>query len=195
MSPSLRIAIAEDETLALQDLRETVSELGHEVVAAVANGKELVEQCRELQPDLIITDIEMPDMDGLDAVKAVAKEQPTPVIIVSAYHDTALVERAEEEHVLAYLVKPLQDGSLAVSIGMVMRRWREFQALHAQADSLQQALEERRIIERAKGILMKRAGLTEEDAFLRLQKLARTNNQKMVEIASNLVDAEKAFEN
>jgi response regulator NasT len=194
MSQSLRIAIAEDEPLILQDLQETVIELGHEVVAAVTNGQELVVKCRELKPDLIITDIKMPGMDGLDAAKAICNERPTPAIIVSAYHDSEFVQRAEEDHVLAYLVKPLQDGSLATSIRIAMRRWREFQALAEHADSLEVALQERKLIERAKGILMKRANLSEEDAFLRLQKLSRTKNQKMVDIARNLIDAEEAFE-
>lgn len=190
----LRIAIAEDEPLALQNLQETVSQLGHEVVAAVKNGNDLLEQCCKLKPDLIITDIKMPDMDGLAAAKQVSKDHPTPVIIVSAFHDPEFVQRAQEDYVLAYLVKPLHGGSLATSIDIVMRRWREFQAIAEHADNLEAALEERKLVERAKGILMKRAELSEEDAFLRLQNLSRTKNQKMVDVARNLIDADKAFE-
>lgn len=191
---NLRIAIAEDEPIALQDLQQTVIALGHEVVAAVKTGSELLEACKDLKPDLIITDIKMPDMDGLAAAKEASKERPTPVIVVSAYHDPEFVKRAQEDHVLAYLVKPLQDGSLATSIGIVMQRWREFQTLSEHADNLEAALEQRKLVERAKGILMKRAELSEEDAFLRLQKMSRTKNQKMGEVARNLIDANEAFE-
>lgn len=190
----LRIALAEDEPIVLEDLRATVTELGHEVIATVANGRELVERCQELKPDLVITDINMPDLDGLEAAKLLRNGVPIPIIVVSAFHDPEIVQRAEEEHVLAYLVKPLHKGSLATAIGIVMRRFREFQAVSEHAENLQQALDERKLIERAKGILMKRAELTEEDAFLRLQKLSRTKNKKMIEIARSLIDAEEAFD-
>ena len=116
-----------------------------------------------------------------------------PFVIVSAFHDPQFVEKAEEEQVMAYLVKPLQNGSLQTSIGIAMRRFREFQALQTQTETLEQALAERKLLERAKGILMKRAELSEEDAFLRLQKLSRTKNKKMVEIAKTIIDAEEAF--
>ncbi|MEM9589319.1 MAG: response regulator, partial [Planctomycetota bacterium] len=162
MTESLRIAIAEDEPIALQDLQESVMELGHQVVTAVSDGQALIDGCRETQPDLVITDIKMPGVDGLAAAMAIGNERPTPVIVVSAYHDPEFIERAEGDHVLAYLVKPLRDGSLATSISIAMRRWREFQALREQAESLQQAMQERKLIERAKGILMRRGQLTEE---------------------------------
>ncbi len=193
MTRSLRIAIAEDEPLALQDLQECVTELGHEVVAAVTSGRDLVAQCREFKPDLVISDIKMPDMDGLAAARAIRAEQAIPFVIVSALHDPQFVEKAEEEQVMAYLVKPLQNGSLQTSIGIAMRRFREFQALQNQTETLQQALAERKLLERAKGILMKRAELSEEDAFLRLQKLSRTKNTRMVDIAKTIIDAEEAF--
>ncbi|QDT91522.1 ANTAR domain-containing response regulator [Gimesia algae] len=193
MSKSLRIAIAEDEHELLVDLEETLHEFGHQVVAKANNGRELVQLCRETRPDLVITDIKMPEMDGLEAAEQIRDESPLPIIILSAYHDSEFVERALKENVLAFLVKPLSDQSLKTSITLAMRRFKEFQLLEQQAIDLQQALEDRKIIERAKGIIMSRAELSEQDAFRRLQLLSSQKNQKLVEIAHTIVDAEDLF--
>ena len=193
MNVSLRIAIAEDEPELLIDLEETLQEFGHEVVGKAQTGTELVECCKQSAPDLVITDIKMPDMDGLEAAARIREIRPTPIVILSAYHDQESIDRALKEHVLAYLVKPLSDQSLKTSIALAMQRFSEFQALEKQADSLQQAMEDRKLIERAKGILMKRADLSEPDAFRRLQLLSSQKNKKMVEIARTIVEAEQAF--
>ncbi len=193
MNESLRIAIAEDEPELLADLEETLIEFGHDVVAKVGNGAKLVECCQKHEPDLIITDIKMPDMDGLEAAGQIRKFRPTPIVIVSAYADQEYVDRALKEHVLAYLVKPISDQSLKTSISLAMQRFKEFQALQNQAENLHQALEDRKLVERAKGILMQRAGLSEPDAFRRLQLLSSQKNQKMVEIARTIVEADQAF--
>lgn len=194
MDKKLRIAIAEDEPELLIDLEETLIAFGHEVVVRAENGTELVERCREADPDLIITDIKMPDMDGLEAASQIRASRPTPIVIVSAYHDQEFIDRAMKEHVLAYLVKPLSDQSLKTSIDLAMHRFKEFQALQKQAADMQQALEDRKIVERAKGILMKRAGLCEADAFRRLQLLSSQKNKKMIALARTIVEAEQAFE-
>lgn len=193
MEHSLRIAIAEDEPEVLDDLREMLVEIGHDVVAAVENGRELVEACARTSPDLVITDIRMPDMDGLQAAEEIRNSRPIPVIIVSAYHDREFIDRALREHVLAYLVKPIGEQTLKASIELAMRRFREFEVLRKQTETLQQALEERKLVERAKGILMKRSNLSEQEAFRRLQLLSSRKNRKMVEIARTLVEAEEAF--
>ena len=193
MSKSLRIAIAEDEHELLIDLEETLHEFGHQVVAKANNGRELVQLCRETRPDLVITDIKMPEMDGLEAAEQIRNENPLPIIILSAYHASEFVERALKENVLAFLVKPLSDQSLKTSIALVMHRFKEFHVLQQQAVDLQQALEDRKIIERAKGIIMSRAELSEQDAFRRLQLLSSQKNRKLVEIARTIVDAEDAF--
>jgi len=193
MTDTLRIAVADDEPRMLQFFEMALSELGHEVVAQAENGQQLVEQCRALHPDLIITDIKMPDMDGLEAVSQLRDEQPIPVILVSAYNEPEYVEAALQNHVLAYLIKPIKKEDLEPAIGLVVRRFKEFQALQKQADDMRQTLEDRKLIERAKGILMKRAGLEEQDAFRRLQLLSSQKNKKMVEIAKIIVTAEEAM--
>jgi len=193
MTQPLRIAVADDEPRMLQFFEMTLGRLGHEVVAKAGDGRELVDQCRKSPPDLIITDIKMPDMDGLEAVRQIAAGRVIPVILVSGCYDPSSIEAALAEHVLAYLVKPIKGQDFEPAIGLVMRRFKELRALQQQADDLRQALESRKSIERAKGILMKRAGLTEEDAFRRLQRLSSEKNVKMVEIAEMIVTAEEAM--
>jgi response regulator NasT len=194
MSQSLRIAIADDEADMRDYFRSILPHLGHKVVAAATNGRELVEQCRALHPDLVITDIKMPDMDGIEAAVQIYREAPVPVILVSAYHDPALIARAEADHILGYLVKPIKQPDLEPVIALAMRRFEQFQALRQEASDLRQALEDRKIIERAKGILMKKARLDEQDAFRRLQKLASDKNLKLVEIARIILTAEEALQ-
>jgi response regulator NasT len=192
----LRIAVADDEPDMRDFFVKVLRHLGHEVVAVAGNGQELVELCREKKPDLIITDIAMPKLDGLQAVRQICREPATgglPVILVSAHHDDELIQRALHEQVLAYLVKPITRDQLQPAIALAMRRYREFEALRHQADDLRQALEDRKLIERAKGVLMTRGGLPEPDAFRRLQKLSSEKNQKMVEIARMIVTTEEAL--
>ncbi len=193
MNKPIRIAVADDEPLMLRWYEQTLTKLGHQVVLAAENGRELAEGCREQVPDLIITDIEMPEMDGLAAVEEIQARTSLPIILVSAYHDQEFVERALRSQVLAYLVKPIKRPDLATAITIAMRRFQEFQALEQQAGNLAQALEDRKLIERSKGILMQRAGLDEQQAFRRLQKLSQDKNQKLVEVARTIVAAEEAF--
>ena len=194
MNPTLRIAIADDEPDMRDYFQDVLPRLGHTVVAVAQNGRELVDQCRTAQPDLVITDIKMPELDGIDAATQVYQERPVPVILVSAYHDAALIERAEMDHIMGYLVKPIKQSDLAPVIAIAVSRFAQFQALHKEAADLRQALSDRKVIERAKGILMKKAGLDEAGAFRRLQKLASDKNRKLVEIASMIMTAEEAFE-
>jgi response regulator NasT len=193
MTAALRIAVADDEP----DMRDyycsTLPVLGHQVVVAARDGCEMVEACRNARPDLIITDIKMPDMDGIDAVREICRNETIPIILVSAYHDAELIDRARREHILAYLVKPIKQADLEVAISVAMQRFEEFRALRKEAGELREALEDRKLIERAKGILMKKTGLDEPEAFHRLQKLSRDKNQKMVEIARIILQADEAF--
>ena len=190
MSRSLRIVIADDEADLRDYLQETLSVLGHEVVGIAATGRELVEQARTTQPDLVITDIKMPEIDGIDAAIEICRDSPIPIILVSAYHDRELVSRAGESHVLAYLVKPIGQQDLETAISIVMRRFEQFQDLRREAADLRQAMEDRKTIERAKGILMQRAGLSEKEAYRQLNKTARNGNQKLRDVAQSILTAE-----
>ncbi len=194
METKLRIAVADDEPDMQEYFKRILPRIGHEVVAIAENGRQLVSFCRELQPDLVITDIKMPDMDGIEASQNLHKEGiAVPVILVSAHHDRELVERAEADHVMAYLVKPVKQADLEPAIALAMRRFQLYEAVKREAADLRQALADRKVIERAKGILMKRTELDEPDAFRRLQKLASDKNQKLIEIAQSIVTAEQAF--
>jgi response regulator NasT len=194
MNRSLRIAVADDEPDMRDYFRKILPRLGHQVVSAAETGRELLEQCRQTRPDLVITDIKMPDMDGIDAAVSIYQETPVPVILVSAYHDPELIARAEADHILGYLVKPIKQSDLEPTIALAMRRFEQFEALRKEAASLRQALEDRKVIERAKGLLMKKVGLDEQEAFRRLQKLAMDGNRKMVEVAQMVLAAEEAFQ-
>jgi AmiR/NasT family two-component response regulator len=191
---TLRIAIADDEKDMRDYFRMVLPRMGHQVVAAAQNGRELLESCRALQPDLIITDIKMPEMDGIEAAARIYEETPIPVILVSAYHDSELIARAEADHIMGYLVKPIKQSDLSPVIALAMRRFEQFQTMRQEAADLRQALEDRKVIERAKGILMKRGPMDEPDAFRRLQRLASDNNKKLVEIAQMIVLSEEAFQ-
>jgi response regulator NasT len=193
MSQSLRIAIADDEDDMRDYFREILPVLGHQVVVAARTGRELVDLCRAERPDLVITDIKMPDMDGIDAAAQLYRDLPVPVILVSAYHDPGLIQRAEADHILAYLVKPIKAADLDPAIAIAMRRFEQFRTLRREAADLRQALEDRKVIEKAKGLLMKKTGLDEHDAFRRLQKLASEKNRKLVDIAQMILTAEEAY--
>ncbi len=189
----LRIAVADDEPDMRDFFCKVLGYLGYEVVAVAANGRELVDQCRVTMPDLVITDIVMPEMDGLDALDEICHEQAIPAILVTAHNDSKFVQRAIHKRVLAYLVKPIKREDLEPAITLAMQRYKEFQALQKQTDDLRQALEDRKLIERAKGILMHRARMEEPDAFRRLQKLSSEKNRKMVEIARTIIEADEAM--
>jgi len=192
MNRSLRIAVAEDEGFMQKYLEETLTLLGHQVLCLARTGRELVQHCQTLRPDIVITDINLPEMDGLDAAREIYDQEP--IIIVTAYHDLDLIERAEENHILAYLVKPIKQQDLEPAITIALSRFQEFKAMREETDNLRQALEDRKIIERAKGILMKRANLSEPEAFRRLQKLARDKNRKLIDIAQTIITADEAYQ-
>lgn len=189
----LRIAVADDEPDMQDYFRTILPRLGHVVVSVAQSGQELVDNCVASRPDLVITDIKMPDMDGIQASLEIYKRFPVPVILVSAHHDAEFIRRAEADHILAYLVKPIKQSDLEPAIAIAMRRFEQFQALRKETTDLKQALEDRKIIERAKGLLMKKTGLEEADAFKRLQKLASDKNKKLIEIAQMILTAEEAF--
>jgi len=193
MSSGLRIAVADDELEMRDFFEKALPRFGHQVVSVAENGKQLVEHCREQCPDLVITDIKMPQLDGIEACTQICQERPIPVILVSAYHDPTLIERAEADHVLAYLVKPIGLADLQPAISIATRRFAELQALHKECHDLRQALADRKVIEQAKGLLMKIAAIDEKEAFRRLQELASERNYKLIEAAQSILAVEKAL--
>lgn len=193
MNVPLRIAVADDEVDMQEYFQEVLTEHGHQVVAVVSNGQQLVAACEEHRPDLVITDIQMPQMDGLEAAREIYQRWPIPVIVVTGHRDTSLIDRAGRYHVMAYLVKPIKESDIEPAISIAVRRFQEFQSLHSEAASLRQALADRKVIERAKGLLMAKGKLDEPTAFRRLQKLASDKNKRLVEVAEMIILADEAF--
>ena len=191
MSSSLRIAVADDEPDMREYLQKVLLRLGHSVVGTAQNGRELITLCKTFLPDLVITDIKMPDMDGIEAATEIYKKRPVPVILISAFHDAELIARAEADHIMGYLVKPIKQTDLPPTIALATRRFEQFQALRQEASNLRQALEDRKVIEKAKGILMKRGNMDEQDAFRGLQKMASEKSRKLIDIAQMILVTEE----
>jgi len=182
-----RVIIADDESLIRIDLREMLTNLGYLVVGEVADGRSVVNQARELRPDIVIMDVKMPDMDGIEAAKILTEERIAPVVLLSAYSQRELVNRAREAGVVAYLVKPYREEDLTPAIEVALARFQEFQALQKQVTDLQQALETRKLVDRAKGILMDEQGLTESEAFRKIQRMSMNNRKPMKDVAEAII--------
>lgn len=190
--PRLRIIAADDDPDIRSYYSLMLSHLGHEAVAIVSTGTQLVEQCRQLDPDLIITDIKMPDMEGVEAAHKVYHDKPRPIILVSGVYDPKVFERAMADQIVGFLLKPVTRESLREQIDLVMARYAEFRIVSEQSTQFRQALRDRKIVERAKSLLMHSNQLCEGDAFRRLQDLARQSNQKIATAAQMLVAAADA---
>jgi AmiR/NasT family two-component response regulator len=190
----LRIAVADDEPETRDFFREVLAHLGHQVVVAADTGRQLVEQCRTIHPDLVITDIKMPDLDGIEAAAALNQERQVPVILVTAHPGVDFLARAGEGHIMAHLAKPIKPVDLQMAIALAVMRFDQFQKVSQEAVSLRQALEDRKVIERAKGDVMKRVRVDEAEAFRRLRKLASDQNRKLVEVARTILAAEELFQ-
>ena len=183
----MRILIAEDETIIRLDLRELLERSGFEVVAEARDGEEAVELALAESPDLALLDVKMPKLDGIDAARRILEERPMPIVMVTAYGEKELVARAVEAGVFGYLVKPFRETDLLPAIEMAQARHEELVALRAEADSLAAALAARKAIERAKGLLMEREGLSERDAFARLRKASQISGRKLEVVAEALI--------
>ena len=173
MNPRLKIAVAEDEPRVRDYFQEILSFLGHEVVVAAADGADLVQKCRSIRPDLIISDLIMPTMDGIEAAAEICRDDPIPVIIVSAYFNASIINRIVDNDIFGYLVKPIKQTDLVASIAVAMRLFDQIQAFRREVVDLERAIEDRKTIERAKGILMKKSELDEDSAYQRLRNFAR----------------------
>jgi two-component system, response regulator PdtaR len=185
---SLRILVAEDETIIRLDLRSLLESAGFEVCAEARDGVEAVELARSQQPDLAILDVKMPKLDGIEAARKILDERPIPVVMLTAYGQDELVSRAVEAGVFGYLVKPFRESDLLPAIRTARARHEELAALREEAESLAEALAARKAIERAKGLLMAKEGLSEEDAFKRLRKASQVSGRPLRVIAEAVVD-------
>jgi AmiR/NasT family two-component response regulator len=183
----VRILVAEDETIIRLDLRNLLEDAGHEVCAEARDGAEAVELAREHHPDLAILDVKMPQLDGIEAARRILDERPIPIVMVTAYGQEELVSRAVEAGVFGYLVKPFREADLLPAIATARARHDELSALRQEADSLTEALAARKTIERAKGLLMQRDGLSEQDAFARLRKASQLSGKPLKVVAEALI--------
>lgn len=187
MSESVRVVIAEDEAIIRLDLRETLEEEGYEVVGETGRGDDAITLVREERPDLAILDIKMPGLDGLSAARVIADERLAAILVLTAFSQQDLVERARDAGALAYLVKPFQTSDLIPAIEMALGRHAEIVALERENASLAERLEARKLIDRAKGILMDDHGLSESGAFRFLQESAMNSRRKIHEIAAGVI--------
>ena len=188
---SLRILIADDESIRLLSLRAQLAALGHRVVAEASTGEEAVALAVSTQPDLAILDIKMPLGDGIEAAERITQARPIPIILLTAYSEAQLVERAAQANIAAYLMKPVSEEDLLPALTLALTRFKQFQALRQEVVDLREALEARKVIEKAKGILMRRLDLTEEEAFRRLQRQSQEGNRKLAQVAEAIVLADQ----
>ncbi len=187
-----RVIVADDESIIRMDLREMLTNLGYLVIGEVGDGRSAVNLARELRPDVVIMDIKMPDMDGIDAAKVLTEERISPVLLLTAYSQQELIERAKEAGVVGYIVKPFRESDLAPAIEVAVARFAEFRALEKEVGDLKLALETRRLVDRAKGILMDTQGLTEAEAFRKIQKMSMNTRKPMKEVAEAIILAHQA---
>ena len=185
--PQTRIVIADDESLIRMNLRETLVGLGYLVVGEAGDGVSAINLARELRPDLVVMDIKMPKLDGIQAAKVLTEEKIAPVVLLTAHSDKELVERARDAGVVGYVVKPFRDAELMPAIEVAIARFEEFLSLVKQVGDLKEALETRKLIERAKGMLMDTQNLKEADAFRKIQQLSMNSRKSMREVASALL--------
>lgn len=182
-----RIIIADDEALIRQDLREMLTNLGYLVVGDVGDGRSAVHLTRELKPDLLIMDIRMPDMDGIEAARILTEEGIAPVLLLSAYSQRDLVERAAAAGVSGYVIKPFDESNLLPAIEVVLARFNEYQEISLEAARLEERLETRVVVDRAKGILMDHRGMSEQEAFRNIQRISMNSRKSMREVADAII--------
>ena len=182
-----RIIIADDESLIRLDLREMLSHLGYDVIGEAGDGRSALDLARKLQPDLVIMDIKMPEVDGIAAAEELTRSKIAPVVLLTAYSDQGLVERAKEAGVVGYVVKPFRETELMPVIELCLARFAEFQSLEKEVGDLKEALEARKVIERAKGVLMELHGLREAEAFHRIRRTSMDARKSMREVAEAIL--------
>lgn len=185
----LKVVIADDEAVIRMDLKEILEGAGHEVVGETANGRRAVAIVRETSPDLVIMDIKMPDMDGVEAARLIAADHLAPVLLLTAFDDAELIERAKDAGVLAYLVKPVEEKNLFPAMEIALSRWQEMQSLEEELFAMRDSLETRKLLDRAKGILMQAHSISEAEAYRRMQRYSMEKRLSLKEVAAAVVKA------
>ncbi len=189
MLKKLKILLADDEAILRLDLREMLTDAGHEIVGEASNGEEAVRLARELKPEFIIMDVKMPVMDGLAAAKIIANEGVAPVLLLTAYSQRDIVEKASEAGVIAYLVKPIREEQLFPAMEIAEKRFEEMQKLSAELQQLKDSLETRKLLDRAKGILMTAHGMTEQEAYRKMQQFSMAKRITLKALAESIIAA------
>ncbi|HAZ33440.1 MAG TPA: response regulator [Acidimicrobiaceae bacterium] len=187
---TIRVVIAEDEAIIRMDLRETLEEEGYEVVGETGRGDEVVNLVRNLQPDLAVLDVKMPGADGLSAAATITEEKLCAVLMLTAFSQREVIEQARDAGALAFLVKPFQRSDLVPAIEVAIGRFRELRDLTGEIDALGEQLAARKIVDRAKGILIDECALSEADAFSFIQRTAMTERVRMRDVADRIIDGE-----
>jgi two-component system, response regulator PdtaR len=182
-----RLVIADDESIIRMNLKETLVGLGYLVVGEAGDGVSVINLSRELRPDLVLMDIKMPKLDGIQAAKILTEEKIAPVLLLTAYSDRDLVDRAKEAGVVNYVVKPFREAELLPAIEIAMARYQEFLEMDKQLSDLKDTLDTRKLVERAKGVLMDTQGLKEAEAFRKIQQLSMNTRKSMKEIAQAIL--------
>ena len=189
MMKKLKILLADDEAILRLDLREMLTDAGHEVIGEAANGEEAVKLARELKPEFVIMDVKMPIMDGLTAAKLIAADNIAPVLLLTAYSQQDIVEKASEAGVIAYLVKPIREEQLFPAMEIAEKRFQEMQKLNGELAQLKESLETRKLLDRAKGILMAAHGMTEQEAYRKMQQFSMAKRISLKELAESIIAA------
>ncbi|HKT38333.1 MAG TPA: response regulator [Ktedonobacterales bacterium] len=186
-----RIVIAEDKTVIRMDLKEELQRQGYLVVGEAGDGQSAVNLTRELRPQLVVMDIRMPEMDGITAAEILTKEKLAPVLLLTAFSDEELIERARNAGVVHYVTKPWRQSDLKPAIEIALSRFQEYRAMETRVKDLEDLLATRKVVEKAKGVLMQKHGISEQEAFRRIQKASMNNRKSMKEIADAILLAEE----
>ena len=193
MIQNLRIVLADDEALIRLDLREMLMEAGHEIVGEAADGQEAVRLAQELRPDIVIMDVKMPVMDGLAAAKQITEAEIAPVLLLTAYSQQDIVARATEAGVIAYLVKPVREQQLFPAVEVAVSRFRAWQELGRELDELKESLATRKLVDRAKGILMAAHHMTEQEAYRKMQQFSMAKRISLKKLAEEIIAADEKY--
>lgn len=193
MMQKLRILLADDEALIRLDLREMLTEAGHEIVGEAANGQEAVQLAQELHPDIVIMDVKMPVMDGLTAAQQITEAEIAPVLLLTAYSQQDIVARATEAGVIAYLVKPVREQQLFPAIEVAVSRFRAWQELGRELDEIKESLATRKLVDRAKGILMTAHNMTEQEAYRKMQQFSMAKRISLKKLAEEIIAADEKY--